>query len=79
MIVDISQKREREFSALWNSDRFELHYMATLDGYLALIHTIEKSKNPDEIKLAKWFLPQMKNAIVDMNAFRAAKTAGEAA
>lgn len=75
MIADISQKREKEFSALWNSGGFEAFYNAALDGYIALIHTLEKSKNPDEIKLAKWFVPQMKNAIADMNAFRAAKIA----
>jgi hypothetical protein len=79
MIADISQKREQEFSALWSKGRFESRYCGTIDAYFTLTINLKKSENLDEIKLLEWVLPQMKNAILDMNAFRAAKTAGAAA
>ncbi|WP_027160296.1 hypothetical protein [Methylobacter luteus] len=76
MIADISPKREREFSALWNEGRFERIHSITFEGYCVLSRLLEKCESTEDAKLIEWALPAIKAELTDMNTFRAAKTAG---
>lgn len=79
MIADISPRRKEEFSVSWDNGRFNDFYNAALDGYFALSCNLAKSKNPDEIRFIEYGLAKLKSAIIDMNTFKAAKTAAAAA